>query len=202
MHSSPQKMKNILVPALRRGIALAILGLVLPAAQAAPILGGSVVVQTDGEVIAKFLGHTAGYSNDLYLSSPSNSLGLIFNNHATAVGTTMSLGSFAAGTELIFQIYVQNTGYSFFSGPAWRNPDNLVHALVDDAYSATETYVGFEDLYGGGDLDYDDLMFSFTNVKGTNEPPTPSVPDSGATALLCAGAFLSLVAVRRASQRA
>ena len=194
-------MKNILIQALRRGIAIAVLGLVLPVAHAAPILGGSVVVQNDGEVIAKFLGHTAGYSNDLYLSSPSNSIGLIFNNHATAVGTTMSLGTFAAGTELIFQIYVQNTGYSFFSGPAWRNPDNLAHAMVNDEYSLTETYVGFEDLYGGGDQDYDDLNFSFTNVKGTNQPPTPSVPDSGATAMLCAGALLGLAAVRRASQR-
>lgn len=195
-------MKNNLIQSLRRGIALAVLGLVLPAAHAAPILGGSVVVQTDGDVIAKFLGHTAGYSNDLYLSSPSNSIGLIFNNQTAVWGSTVNLGSFAAGTELIFQIYVQNTGYNFFSGPAWRNPDNLVHAVVDDEYSATETFVGFEDLYGGGDLDYDDLMFSFTNVKGTNQPPTPSVPDSGATAMLCAGALLGLVAVRRASQRA
>ncbi len=193
-------MKNILVQSIRRGIALAVLGLVLPAAHAVPILGGSVVVESDGEVIAKFLGHTAGYTNLLYLSDPSNALGVIFNNHATAVGTTMSLGSFAAGTELIFQIYVTNTGYSFYSGPAWRNPDNLAHAVVDDAYSPTETYVGFEDLYGGGDQDYDDLMFSFTNVKGTNEPPP--VPDSGATAMLCAGALLSLAVVRRASRRA
>lgn len=193
-------MKNNLIQALRRGIALAVLGLVLPAAHAVPILGGSVVVENDGEVIAKFLGHTAGYTNLLYLDSPTNGIGMIFNNQTAIWGSTVNLGSFTAGTELIFRINVLNTGYIFYTGPASRNADNLAHAVVDDAFSPTETYVGFEDLYGGGDKDYDDLMFSFTNVKGTNEPPP--VPDSGATAMLCAGAFLGLVAIRRASQSA
>jgi hypothetical protein len=146
-------------------------------AQAAPILGASVIVASDGEVVAKFLGHTAGFSNDLYLDEPANALGIIFNNQTTPVGTTMSLGTFSAGTELIFRIHVINTGDDFFTGPASRNPDQLAHAVVDDAYSATETYVGFEDLFGGGDLDYDDLQFSFTNVRST-------VPEPGGLALL------------------
>lgn len=201
-HSFYHPMKYNLIKSLRHGIALAVLGLVLPAAHAVPILGGSVVVENDGEVIAKFLGHTASYTNLLFLSSPGNILGTIFNNQLTPVGTTASLGNFTAGTELIFGIYVQNTGETFYSGPASRNSDNLAHAVVDDAFLPTETYVGFEDVFGGGDLDYDDLKFSFTNVKGANQPPTPSVPDLGATAMLCAGAFLGLVAVRRASKRA
>ena len=170
-----------------------VLTLTLAQADATPILGGKVIVASDGEVIATFLGHTAGYSNDLYLSAPANGLGIIFNNHSTAPGTTLSLGNFTAGTELIFQIYVRNTGDSFFTGDATRNPDGLYHAVVDDAYSATATYVGFEDLFGGGDLDYDDLNFSFTNVRGT-----PSgVPDGGATAALLGASLLGLVALRR-----
>lgn len=145
--------------------------------QAAPILGASVIVANDGEVVAKFLGHTAGYSNDLYLNDPVNGIGIIFNNQTTPVGTTLSLGNFTAGTELIFRIHVNNTGDDFFTGPGTRNPDGLEHAVVDDAFSATETYVGFEDLFGGGDLDYDDLNFAFTNVRS-------SVPEPGGLALL------------------
>jgi hypothetical protein len=135
-------------------------------AQAAPVLGAKVIVASDGEVIAEFLGHTAAYSNDLYLDSPANGLGIIFNNQSTPAGTTMSLGSFTAGTELIFKIHVNDTGYDFFTGPGSRNPDGLEHAMVDDAFAPGKTYVGFEDLLNGGDRDFDDLMFAFTNVHG------------------------------------
>lgn len=165
-------------------------------AWAVPILGGSVVVAADGEVVASFIGHTAGYSNDLYLDSPSGAFsGIIFNNHSTPAGATVSLGTFAAGTELIFRIHVNNTGYDFYSGPGTRNPDGLAHAVVDDAVIPSATYVGFEDLLGGGDLDYDDLMFSFTNVRGTTEPP--AVPDLGSTAALLGLGCVGLLAAGR-----
>lgn len=193
-------MKTILRKFLKTSIGAGLLALVLPVAHAVPILGGSVVVENDGEVIAKFIGHTAGYTNLLYLDSPTNGIGLIFNNQTAVWGSTVSLGNFTAGTELIFRINVLNTGDIFYTGPASRNADGLAHAVVDDAFSLTETYVGFEDLFGGGDLDYDDLMFSFTNVKGTSNPP--GVPDSGTTGLLCAVAVLGLAAARRASSRA
>lgn len=162
--------------------------------QALPILGGYITVASDGDVIAKFLGHTAGYSNDLYLDSPSGAFtGLIFNNQSTPVGTTVNLGYFSAGTELIFRIHVNNTGEDFFSGPASRNPDGLAHAVVDDEYSATETYVGFEDLLNGGDRDYDDVKFSFNNVRGTTNP----VPDAGSSMMLFSSAVAGLGLLRR-----
>lgn len=157
--------------------------------QAAPILGASVIVAADGEVVAKFLGHTAGFSNDLYLDSPANALGIIFNNQSATIGDTVSLGNFTAGTELIFRIYVNDTGDSFYTGPASRNPDGIFHAVVDDAYSATESYVGFEDLYDGGDKDYDDLQFSFTNVKA--QPAPDAGASFGLLGLGLAGLFLN-----------
>ncbi len=164
---------------------------------ALPILGGTVVVASDGNVTAKFLGHTAGYSNDLYLDSPANALGIIFNNQSTPVGTTMDLGYFTAGTELIFRIYVNDTGDSFYTGPASRNPDQLAHAVVDDDYLPTETYVGFEDLFNGGDLDYDDLNFSFTNVRGQT-----SVPEAGMTLGMLSMGLLGLGWMKRRAARA
>ena len=119
------------------------------------------------------MGHTADYTNLLYLDSPANSLGLIFNNQATPVGTTFDLGTFTAGTELVFRIDVTNTGNSFFTGPASRNPDLIEHAIVDDQFALNTTYVGFEDLFGGGDRDFDDINFSFTNTT-SNVVPAPA----------------------------
>lgn len=172
-------------------------GLAAPVTQAVPILGAHVVVENTGPVVATFLGHTAGYTSDLYLSSPG--FQYIFTNHTTPVGTSVNLGTFAAGTELIFQIYVRNTGYSYYSGPAARNPDGLAHAVVDSDYSPTATYVGFEDLFGGGDLDYDDLNFSFTNVRASEDPPV-NTPDGGATAALLGIGLAGLACVRRKVQ--
>lgn len=157
-----------------RGMLLVMLGfslVLLPAvSMAAPILGAIVTVKTTGDVEAEFLGHTAGYTNLLYLDSPANSLGVIFNNQTTPVGTVVNLGTFTAGTELLFRIRVTNTGDDFFTGPASRNPDNLEHAVVDDQFAPNKSYVGFEDLFGGGDRDYDDLNFSFTNTAASIVP--------------------------------
>ena len=77
---------------------------------ALPILGANVIVNTTGNVTATYLGHTARISNDLYLDSPSNGMGLIFNNHTTPVGTTFDLGTFTAGTELLFRLYAHESG--------------------------------------------------------------------------------------------
>lgn len=163
-----------------------------PSASAVPILGGHVIVASDGNVVAKFLGHTAGFTNLLYLSSPATYPALIFNNQTATVGDTVDLGFFTSGTELIFKIHVVDTGDDFYTGPASRNPDTLAHAVVDDAYSLTETYVGFEDLFGGGDGDYDDLKFSFTNVRGS-----ATVPDASMTFGLLLAGLSMMVGIRR-----
>ena len=159
-------------------IALMVIGAVAwrTESMALPILGANVVVNTTGNVTATYLGHTARISNDLYLFSPTNGLGLIFNNHATPIGTTFDLGTFTAGTELIFRLHAHESGRGdltprdYFTGAASRNPDGIAHAYVDGQYALNTTYVGFEDVFGGGDLDYDDLKFSFTNTRAETLP--------------------------------
>lgn len=166
---------------------------------AIPILGAKVIVAETGNVTATYLGHTAKISNDLYLSSPSNSLGLLFNNHTTLVGTTFNLGNFTAGTELIFRLHAHESRFGvgpardYYTGPAYRNPDEIAHAIVDAAYGPNTTYVGFEDVFGGGDLDYNDLQFSFTNTR------SESLPEPATFLLL--GTGLGALALTRRLQR-
>jgi len=154
------------------GLAGAIAALAPASSQAA--LGDSLFA-TGGEIVATFEGTDAGYNSELALvvSSASYNSGLIFLNHGTAVGTTFSFGTFAAGAALDFQLYVLDTGITWHTGPGSGNVDGLAHAnVIYNWNGAGRTFVGFEDLYGGGDQDYNDHMFSFTNVAAIPEPET------------------------------
>jgi uncharacterized membrane protein YgcG len=143
-----------------------LVGLLAAPAQATPILEQTLIA-TGGDVVVTFMTSGAGYTSELFLDGPvGDETGAIFNNSTTDLGSSVNLGSFAAGTELVFKLLVQQTGDAFFTGDASRNLDGLVHALMESA--AGQVLVGFEDLYGGGDLDYDDLVFAFANVIATS----------------------------------
>lgn len=172
-------------------LAIAITGAAVFAAtsaSAAPILGGDVVVANTGDVTATFLGADAGYDSVLGLVGGPSS---IFHDHLTPVGTTYDLGSFTGGTTLKFYIDVLSTGFTFYTGAGLDNPDLIPHAVVDAMGGVTN--VGFEDIYGGGDFDYNDLMFSFTNTKAM----APSVPEPASWAMLIGGIGVLGAALRR-----
>jgi hypothetical protein len=140
--------------------------------------GLKVVVGTDGEVVATYLGSTASYNNDLFLGATA-----LFNNQSTPVGTTVNLGSFTAGTELVFRLQVNNSGDSFFSGPGTRNADGKPHARAQADYLvAGTTLVSFEDLYDGP-FDFNDTSFSFSNTAAVPEPATLALLLAGGAAL-------------------
>ena len=156
--------------------------------------GFKVIVGGADPVVATYQGNSASFSNDLYLmldaaGNPGDDGDLtndmfIFNNHTSSVGSTKLLGSFVAGTELMFRLFVHNTGFNYFTGPADRNPDGMFHARVLASFMPGETLVSFEDLFNTpeGPRGFNDLSFSFTGTTSAPEPATVLLLGLGAAA--------------------
>ncbi|MFZ5478782.1 MAG: DUF4114 domain-containing protein [Myxococcota bacterium] len=95
------------------------------------------------------------YQDDLYLDAPATAL--LARAYVDPVGTTVTVGPFGEGEELIFGIDVLTTGAHYQSGPASRNDDGVVHVAA--TYEGGCAWaIGFEDLPGGGDLDFNDVV--------------------------------------------
>ncbi len=150
----------------------------LAAPQAQAALGDSLIAG-GGHIIIRFEGSDASFNSLISVNGSAQ----IFPNHSTTPGPTsdFDLGDFAAGTPLDIKLHVLTTGLFFHTGPGGANPDGIAHANV--IYNFGEpgrTFVGFEDLFGGGDRDFNDHMFSFANIS-------PAVPEPSTYALMFAG---------------
>ena len=158
----------------------------------------SQLFATGSNVFVRFVGHTASFTSDLFWCTASTSASCgqyLFTNHTSAPGSIVQVANtFSIGQEVIFGLFVRNTGHWFFSGPGWRNPDGLIHFLANNTSDPTwPVRGGFEDLLGGGDLDYDDLVFDFRGVS-----PNVVVPEPTTVVLFGTGlAAIGLVARRR-----
>lgn len=78
-------------------------------------------------------------------------------------GDFVQLPTVKAGQQLSFFVYSnENSGGSpanvFYNGKA-NNPDNFQHMIAFFPDNSQYIIIGFEDLYGGGDQDCNDLMF-------------------------------------------
>ena len=80
------------------------------------------------------------------------------------VGRVVNLGRFNAGEELVFGIFVRETGCTFRMGPGFRNPDRYAHARVDCLSNGVK--VSFEDNFlGEGDHDFDDAVIRINTSR-------------------------------------
>lgn len=158
-----------------------LLGLILSSsvAVAAPVLGQQIYYE-GGDVQVTVLPYSAAYTSQLILFSTPSPLVIATSSQ---VGQTFNLGNLAAlygiapGSELIFGVLVLNTGDTFKMGPGGRNPDGVEHVLVDYAEGdgGDVALLGFEDLFGGGDHDYNDANFEILGGIGeVRRVPEPS----------------------------
>jgi len=96
-------------------------------------------------------------------------------------GDFVDLGTFKSGTTLDFFLIADGAsgGTNAYSAPASRNPDKLDHVVAFALPDSPYLIIAFEDMYGGGDKDYNDVIFALDigraniqNLISTPEPQT------------------------------
>lgn len=162
-------------------------------------------LQTKSDVRVYFIGEGAGYHNTLGFNAAGSGVShgdprLIFPDASSPVSTYdpeasgkrsarepllpgdfVNLGTFAGGTKLDFFLISDgaNGGKNVFSTDKSQNTDHINH-VVSFAYAVKESpylIVSFEDMYGGGDRDFNDVVFAvdigaanIAKLMGTPEP--------------------------------
>lgn len=155
-----------------------VLTMILTALFVVEVKAERLQITNDGPVAAYFAGSTAGYDSTMYvvaggLYEPPQVLP-VFDNHGVWFGTENILGSFSAGDYFQPVLLVHTTGEAWWGNPS-SNSDGLGHMIATGLTLDNGTHgvlVRFEDLAGGGDLDFDDHMVFFTNVSVVPEPST------------------------------
>ncbi len=141
---------------------------------------GQLFLTQDAVVTVYFLGEGAGYKNSLgwydattdptvaanrniiWRNASGNGRGLAGGGDL-AVGDSVSLGELPADTELGF--FLIANGYNNPNNPIYYtegeyNGDGIEHVIAGATGEDGLLALGFEDLWGGGDQDYNDLMIA------------------------------------------
>lgn len=180
----------------------------VPTASDSALYGSSFyVIDPTKPIEFTFVTTQAGHDLNLAVSTsnaPDANWQIVFSKTGNSVGnTTYTLNntfySFdaAGATEIFLSLHDRTTGQVYYTDTS-RNTDGIDHSIAFYDYTSGKTLVGFEDLYDGGDRDYDDIVFLVSNVSAT--PMTP-VPEPETYAMLLAGLGLIGAVAQRRSRR-
>lgn len=168
---------------------------------------GSSLYATGPDVWVRFFGADAGYTSSLFFICDllSNCQQYVFrNNDPSVVDQEVKIDhTFAVNEEVIFKLFVGNTGDTWYTGGASVNSDGYPHFATQSINDVTNNAAysvlgGFEDLNGGGDRDHNDLMFEFSNVA---TQPVTATPEPASLVLMATGmGGVGLVVRRRRKQ--
>jgi hypothetical protein len=175
-----------------------------------------LTIATKSDVRVYFVGEGASYHNSLgfYTSAGSTSAKLIFPDASTAAngkrsnsepllaGDFVNLGNFNAGTKFDFFLIADgaNGGSNVFYTNPSLNKDGINH-VVSYAFAvpgSSYLLISFEDMYGGGDKDYEDAIFAVDFGAANVQQLIASVPEPGVMSLVCVlGGTLAFARRRR-----
>jgi hypothetical protein len=84
------------------------------------------------------------------------------DNTPLVSGDFVDLGVYDAGSLIDFFLISNgaNGGSSIYTADATTNPDSLQHVVAFAIPDSPYLLIGFEDLYNGGDKDYNDIVFA------------------------------------------
>lgn len=118
-------------------------------------------------ITATYLGSDAADNSQIYMVLPFYQF--LIDNRLTAPGTEFNLGTFQPNTELAFELKNLSVGQNFFNIPNF-NQDLLNHVQITDQGNGS-WLLGWEDRLGGGDMDYNDLLFRLNSRSSVVPEP-------------------------------
>lgn len=117
-------------------------------------------------------------------------------------GDFVDLGTFKSGSTLDFFLIADGAsgGRNAYAAPATRNPDKLDHVVAFALPDSPYLIIAFEDMYGGGDRDYNDVIFAL-DIGRANIQNLISTPEPQTWAILAGFLGIILLLQRRQAAR-
>ncbi len=154
-----------------------------------PISSLTLAASSTGNITGYFVGSNAFDTSLIQMIDVTSGTSSVqfFNNHSTLEGSIQNFGSVTAGDTLVFRL-IDLTKGTVVSTRASENSDGFTHGyavgfsggLLGSTIFPSGIYLGMEDTIGG-DYDYNDNQFLFTNVS------VASTPEPGSLLLLGTG---------------
>lgn len=115
-------------------------------------------------------------------------------------GDFVDLGKFSSGSILDFFLIANGAsgGKTTFVAPPERNVDQMQHVVAFAVPDSPYLLVGFEDLTGGGDMDFNDVLFA-VDIGAANVKNLISAPEPGFAVVLLGCLTFGLTSRRRHS---